>query len=524
MHHSFFYYSFETKMIIFRLHLRPLVALSPLKPVANVPVTAPPQLLETCDIESKTKELSIRPEGRTRTRNSSNTSSDSVNVGRKEVLKLSTAWRECEKPTGSEFFECRVTHIEKEGPIWVIDVANTESVKRLSEKVTGLRPCAYKDLAVGNLVTITNDKNIYRAEILSLIDNPQGAELRLIDIGVVCSCDINNIYFSEPHMAELKAYAFRVKLPTNTGVQCNRNVTLRLLGSQTPDGIEQAQLKPNMSLLLSLPIQLLAINPDVNVVTIFQNNSALKEPQIALLQIKPTSDLNNDLNTKLVDKSAQPLTEPYPKVLAARTNEGFRRAVLLDFVESSSQFLVYEMDEGRITVTNEVRRIPGELLGHPLRVFAVILDEKNTGSLQKLLDNHNKNLSIKFQMENVQENEKNKLSNAQAVLMSNNEQVCAVRANTFMGRINELGHRYWREPVKNGSMVYITHLVDYQEVCISSVKTKHYAELFKSLKSKCLPFDQSSNVPIGSIVLVVCPDRGYYRAEASRIQIYQIHN
>lgn len=507
-------------MIIFCLHLRPLVSLSPLRPVANVPATAPPRLLECSDIESKTQELSIRPVGRTR--NTSNTSTDSANAGRGNVLKFSTAWMECAKPLGSEYFECRVTHIEKEGPIWVIDVANAENVKRLSEKVTHFRPCTYKDLAVGNLVAITHDKNIYRAEILELISNPQGAEMRLIDIGVVCSRDIGNIYFSEPHMTEFKAYAFRVKLPTNTGVQVNKNVTLRLLGSQTSDGIEQAQLKPNITLLVGLPIQLLTIDPDVSVVTIFQNNASLKEPQIALLQIKVTSNLNNDLNTKLLDQPAQPLTEPYPKVLAARTNEGFRRAHLLDFVEKSSQFLVYEIDEGRITVTNEVRHIPAELLGHPLRVFAVILDDNNAGSLQKLLDKHGENMSIKFQIENAKEHEMNKQRNAQAMLMANNEQVCAVRAHNFMGMINELGHRYWREQVKNGCIVYITHIVDYQEVCISSVKTKHYAELFKSLESKCLPFDQSSNVPIGSIVLVVCPVRGYYRAEASRIVIYFI--
>lgn len=498
-------------------NFRPLVALSPLRPLANVTIT-PRQLqvsTENCGVESKMQELAIC--AGSRTRSISNTSSDSVHAGREEPLKLSTAWRDYAKPQGSDFFECRVTSMDKDGFIWVIDVTNTERLERLSRNIArfsaNLALCGYSDLSVGSLVIITYNKIMYRAEVLAPRNNPQGAEVRLIDMGIVCTCLVGDIYFPMPRMAEFNAYAFRVKLPTNTGVQVNKNITLRFLGSQTPDGIEQVQLKPNMTLLLSLPIQLLAINPDVTVVTTFQNNAALKEPQIALLQIKVMSNLNDDLNSSLVDKPAQPLTEPFPKVLAARTNDGFRRAILLDFVEKASQYLVYEIDEGRITVTSEVRRLPGELLGHALRVFAVTLDDSKTESLQKLFDKHGKNLSIKFQMENVPENEKNKLRTAQAMLMDQNEEVCAVRVNTFLGVISELGHRYWREPVKNGSMVYITHLVDYQEVCISSVQTKHYADLFKSLALKCLPFDQTSNVPIGSIVLVLCPDRGYYRAE-----------
>lgn len=492
--------------------------------MANVPITPPRQLemsTETCGVESKPQELAIR--AGSRTRNSSNTSSDSVPAGREEPLKSSTAWRDYAKPQGSDFFECRVTSMLQDGSIWVIDVANTERLERLSRNIARCREnmalCGYGDLAVGSLVGITHNQTMYRAQVLALKNNPQGAEVRLIDMGIVCTGLIGDIYFPQPRMAEIKAYAFRVKLPTNTGVQVNKNIKLRFLGRQTPDGVEQVQLKPNMTLLLNLPVQLLAINPDVTVVTTFQNNAGLKEPEMALLQIKVMSNLNDDLNSSLLDKPAHPLTEPFPKVLAARTNDGFRRAILLDFVEKASQYLVYEIDEGRITVTNEVRRIPGELLGHTLRVFAVILDDSKAGSLQKLLDKHGKNLSIRFQMENVEENEKNKLRTAQAMLMDQNEKVCAVRVNTFLGRISELGHRYWREPVRNGSMVYITHLVDYEEVCISSVKTKHYADLFKSLESKCLPFDQSSNVPIGSIVLVMCPGRSYYRAEVRRTQL-----
>ncbi|KAH8417858.1 hypothetical protein KR222_007325 [Zaprionus bogoriensis] len=470
------------------------------------------------DIESKTpQQLSIAAA----TANSD--SSSNLPTEAEPVAKLSTAWREYAKPPESEFFDCRVTYLEKDGSIWVVDVANTECLtETINRAMQNKKPCSYQNLAIGNLVVVVHDKKMYRGEVLALKAQPECAEVRFIDYGVIVVCGMDDIFLSGPRMAEINACAFRVKLPTNASVQINKLLTLRLLGTQTPDGAEQVQLKPNITLPLSLPLQLLANNPEVTMVNVFQHNTGLKEPQVALLQIKALSNINDDLNANLLDNPGQPIIESYPKVLAARTKAGFRRAILLDCIEKTSQFLVYHIDEGSFSITKEVRRIPSEIVGHPLRVFAVVLADGNTCSLKEIWDKHGHDLTIKFEQENAQESDKNKQRVAQATVFAHNEQVCTVRACTFLGRMTELGHRYWRDPVQHGSMVYITHLVNYQEVCVSSVKTKHYGDLFKSLDSRCLPFDQSSSIPIGSIVLVVCPNRVCYRAEASNR--YVVHN
>ncbi|EDW68365.1 uncharacterized protein Kots [Drosophila virilis] len=445
-----------------------------------------------------------------------------LTIGEPIEKQLSQAWREPVMPSEKLFFECRVTYMEKDGSIWVVDIANAERLERLTNNMARSmqyqKSCLFENILVGDLVGVNVDHKMYRGEVIAL---NASAEVRLIDYGAVVRSELQDMYLPVPRMAEYNAFALRVKLPTNAGVQINKNLTLRLLGSQTPDGIEQVQMKPKMTIPLNLPVQMLAINPEVSFVRTLQHDAALKEPQVALLQIKVMSNLNDDLNARLSDKPGLQFTEPFPEeirtfFLAARTKQGYRRAMLLDFIEQPMLFLVYEMDEGRVSLTDEVCRIPSELLGHALRVFAVTPAEDYTRSLQQALMQAGDSLCIKFCMENL--HSKDKLRTVQASLLVDNTQVCAVRAMTFLGRVCDLGHKYWRESIENGSLVYISHVINYQEICISSVQTKQYEDIFKYVEPKCPPFRQSSDVVVGSLVLVVSPSRGNFRAEITGVE------
>ncbi|KAM8719122.1 hypothetical protein ACLKA7_011778 [Drosophila subpalustris] len=464
-----------------------------------------------CSFESII-DLSINEEGG----NNSLTEGSPV-VAEKPVIKLSTEWRNHVNPPDNEFFNCRVSYKEKDGSFWVVEEANAERLEQLADDMArtmqNKKPCNIQNIAIGDLVSVAIDKKMYRAEIMDLKPNAKN-EVRLIDYGAVANIDAEDIYLAVPRMAEFKAYAFKVKMSCQEGVEVNKLLSLCLLGSKNIDGIHQVQLKMKKTIPLDLPIQMLSTNPDVILAKTFKPNASLNEPQVALLQIKKPNHLNDQLNSTLSNKSGMKLTDPFPEklrsfFLAALTNEGYRRAFLLDFIEQPSMFLVYEMDMGRISITSEVRRIPDELIDHPLHVFAVTLMDGKSTSFQQILSKCGRELAIKFHDEGTTA----KLRTAEATLLANNKEVCEVRVDSFMGRIAELGLKFWQEPIENGSLVYITHVFNYHTICISSVQTKQYPEIFKSLLTKCLPFSPSSDIPTGTMVLVVCPNGRIYRGK-----------
>lgn len=444
-----------------------------------------------------------------------------MSIGESSGSQWSHEWRNSMMPSTKDFFECRVTCTETEGVIWVIDVANIESLERLTNNMVRSmqhqKSFSIRDLATGILVAVVVDQKIYRGEVLKVNVSAEYAEVRLIDYGTVVSCISQNIFRAVQRMSQYKAHAFRVKLPSNTRMQINENLTLRLVGSKTSDGIEQAELKQKLVLPLCLPFELLVLEPAVRVVKILQRNVLAEEPQVALVQLKAMSDINDELNATLKAKPVEPFTiHPSPTFcMAALTNKGYRRALLVDYIDEPRLFLVYEMDEGCISLTSEACHIPSKLVGLPLRVFAVTLEDDQAGSLEDSLMQCDANLSIKFNMDSLKGKEKQQLRAAKAALCSNNKQVCAVRANSFLGLINQIGHKYWREPIENDDLVYISHVINYKEVCISAVHCKQYENIFNCVETKCLPVDDFKEILIGDTVLVVCSSRSNYRAEAS---------
>ncbi|XP_068156581.1 uncharacterized protein Kots [Drosophila tropicalis] len=427
---------------------------------------------------------------------------------------LSKKWRDHIKlREGNEYFECRVTHVDKSGIIWLIDVANLETVEHFTEKMieamSKRKPCVrIEDLSVDALVGVTVDNKVFRGKVLGLHPKLKEADICLIDYGATFTTGLDNIYLPLLPMADANAFAFRAKLPNadSEAVKVNKNVTLRLLGTKTHDGIYHVQLKPKMAIPLNLPVKLLQANGNVKIVHIFQ-------PDTILLQMKALHSLNDDLNEALKDNTVMQFTESPAKPLgtffvAAQNDEGYRRAFLLDFFEEPKpRYLVYEMDEGRVNITNKLRRIPGELSAHHMRVFAVTLTK---GSLKELLS-HSDNLSVQINSDS----EPTRCSSITLLKGSNGQEICEGRARSFFGKLADIGVKYWEKPVTTGQSVFITRILSHGELYVSSVETKNYTEILRRLEGSCKPFADTKNIAIGCIVLVLCPTQGHFRGEVT---------
>ncbi|XP_016983898.2 uncharacterized protein LOC108047970 [Drosophila rhopaloa] len=499
----------------------PLVAC---RPIQHLPNPNPIKTVETAVSKVSLAETPAKIESFIK----NPTSTPVVPVKKNEVL--SENWRDHLMPKGEEFFECRVTFMEKEGPFWVVLVVDVESMERMTDN---MQRCMQNQKLIrsqhvkkNTLVVINVDSKIHRGQVLTVSSENQEADIRMIDYGAVVCTPFRDIYDIVPKIAEFNAFAFRVKLPTNTGVQVNKNLTLRLLGTRTHDGVYHVHLKPKMTIPLSLPMEMLQLNPEVKVIRVFEKNATANESQVALLQINVMDHINKDLNASLAGKPGQPFTGPFPEdkctfFVAARTKDGYRRAFLLDhIVRPTPTFLVYEMDEGRVSVTSELTRIPSELLGLPIRVFAAHLKD----SVPKELETCGADLTVKFKLDNPPPKEK--LRAANAALLAKGEQICMARLSTFLGQISELGHKIWSEPIVNDASVFITHVVSFKEVYVSSPSSKQYAGIFKRLEAKCPAFKEASEVSVGCNVLVVSKKIAHFRGEVLSVEdgMYNVVN
>ncbi|XP_001358701.3 uncharacterized protein Kots [Drosophila pseudoobscura] len=443
----------------------------------------------------------------------------------KEKKELSSVWRETFLPPQNDFFECRVTYMKSDGVLCVVDVANIELMERFNENMQRVKPklsrakCVEED----SLVVVQGEKKLHRGQVLSMDRKSETAQIYLIDHGSVVTSSVQEIYDPVSRIADKKAFAIQVKLLSNTGVQTNKHLTLRLLGPKTQEGIYSVQLKPKMTIPLNLPIELLQMSPEVTVARILEGCLQRDEKPAALLQISTINQINDAMDDKLNGKpdEQQPISLSQLDTcttifLAAYTKQGYRRAFLLDLIDAPPKrtFLVYEMDEGRISITTDVRRIPSELLGHPIQTFAMKLnDEMQQPPLEQLVEDNGPDFTVKLRLKSIQGQEK--VRKASAALLSKGKQLGEVELTTFMGDVSCLGHKYWRETIKNGTMVRITYNVGYKQVFISSMETLKYASLFKRMEKKCKPFEQSDQITIGSIVLVASPKLGYFRGEIS---------
>ncbi|XP_051862728.1 uncharacterized protein LOC127565893 [Drosophila albomicans] len=421
---------------------------------------------------------------------------------------LSCVWRTKVLPNANEFFECRITYVSNNGAIWVVESSNIERLERLTQDMVLKDKCRMENLGVGDLVGVNWRQQFYRGDIMQMQPKLNCVRVRLIDRGCIIKLDIDEIYLAVPLMAEIEAFAFKVMLPQNVEHEFyeNKTICLRLLGTKNQDGILLAELKDTSAPLELLPLQMLAKNAGVSWLKNLETNVEREEPQVALMQIKELNQLNEQLESILNGSVAQPFNIQFPNAklpifVAARTKQGLRRAFLIDFIQEPIKYLIYEVDEGCFSIVHEVLRIPNEMFALPLRTFAIMLPKEHAIGLSDLKD-----LAIEFDEVNME--------NARGTLLAHNEKICAVRVASFTGQFaKELNCKYFCEPIASGSLVYITNVVNYQEICISSVKTKEYSNIFTQLQQKCAPFANTDEIEVGSIVLVICPNRGAYRAE-----------
>lgn len=451
-------------------------------------------------------------------------SKDSKNPIENVDKPLSKAWREPFLPSADDFFEARVTFMEKDGPFWVVEATHVERMERIMDnmmKAMNSQKLKRAELVeADSLVGIDVDNKIHRGHVLSVDEMEKQAEIRMIDNGAVVTIPFKDIYAALFKMSDVKAFAFRVKQPTTTGVQTNKNLTLRFVSHKTAEGLYNVQMKPKMTIPLNLPIELLKVNPELNVVRVFENDFTRAEPESILVQLQVLDNINQDLNEILTKKAMHNFNGPFPDekctfFLAARTKDGYRRAFLLDHLEfPTPTFLVYEMDEGKISLCNDVCRIPSQLLGLPMRVFSIMPNEPIYKSLKE--DNgEDEQLSVKFKQDIPAS--KDKIRTLNASLLSKGKPIALVRLNSFLGQVSDLGHKFWRNPIKNEDLVFITHVISYSEVYISCKETLRYANIFNRLESKCKPFKETTDIPVGCIVLVTCPVLGIFRGEVSLV-------
>ncbi|KAH8337702.1 hypothetical protein KR074_007039 [Drosophila pseudoananassae] len=433
---------------------------------------------------------------------------------------LQKTWREAYLPPFEDFFEARVTYMEADGPFWVVEASMVERLERLMDnmmKQMNLQKLVRaENIEMDSLVAVVVDGKVYRGHVIAVDVHKKTAEIRMIDNGALVDVQFKDVYKGIPKMFDIKAFAFRVKQPTTTGVQTNKNLTLRFVSNKTAEGYFNVQMKPKMTIPLSIPTELLKVTPELSVIRVFESDDSRKE--WILVQLKALENINHELNEALTKKPIQNMNGPFPDekctfFLAARTKDGYRRAFLLDHFElPTPTFLVYEMDEGKVSICSEVSRIPSQLLGLPMRVFSIGPQERIYDALKK--DGTADEVSVKFKQELPYCKDRLKTLNVN-LLAKDGKSYGLVRLNTFLGTVADLGHKFWQNPIKNMDLVYITHVISYRELHISSQDTLRYANIFKCLEPKCKPFRENTEIPVGGIVLVACPKLGIFRGEVS---------
>ncbi|KAH8278881.1 hypothetical protein KR018_010685, partial [Drosophila ironensis] len=445
--------------------------------------------------------------------------------------EMSSLWRSSYLPKIDEYFNCRVVHIEKEGVVFVVDDANIERRRMMVHTITDAeisdKLMLAENIHINTLVLLKLNSKLYRGRVVSVNQKTQKAEIKLVDVGSMHLASFEDIYAALPSLAEYQAFALQVKLPNKRPVMVNKKLRLRLLDALPFDGVYNVGMK-GKTIPLNLPMEIMLSHPGIRILRFFVNDNDRTEPSAAIIQIKELSNINGDLNYILTNIARYSYNLPFPEekapfFVAARTKYGFRRAFLLDHIdEPTPTYIVYEMDEGRVSICTELTRIPDQLLDIPMRAMSLTL--KNSALKPLSLDTRNENLTLSFKADTMKSRDTFKMSNA--TLLSNGETVCLVRLSLFLGQPSEIGHKFWRDPIKKGDAVFITRVVAADEIYISSIETHQYGRFFKHLEQRCKPFKLTSGIPMGCIVLVVCPELGNFRGEVSAMNgdLYTVAN
>lgn len=424
-------------------------------------------------------------------------------------------------PPSEGFFDAIVQYIEEtdcdKRILWVTDLKYENSLRKLitemNRSIDQKTPCKPDYVFDGALVAVPFDKILYRGVVLENKSEAHRAKVRLIDYGNAVQVPHSQIFPAIPIMSNLNAYAFRVLLPHEYGpVEIESILTIRIVGEKHLDGYYNVEGKMK-SISLHLPLELLNSEPILSVVKCFPDNRNVLMRLINYSFDNQTmEDVLNSDQTKSFDFESEPNVGAF---VAAKTSVGWRRSRLLGFMGKLHKYLVYAIDEGFITLSKQIMRVPNQFIIQPMSVFAIttkspehMLSEAMLSTAQRLTLG-----LLPTTSEKMNKDLKTKL----LCSLKDNERVIVdvAFASVFTGSLNELDLKLWHEKIPEGSKVYISHVLTYKEIFIASCESKEYQNIFANESQKCLPFTSEDNIKLKDVVLACNTNGGqqYYRGQ-----------
>ncbi|XP_005191857.2 uncharacterized protein LOC101898524 [Musca domestica] len=437
-------------------------------------------------------------------------------------------------PPPNGYFDAIIQFVEEADQankhfLWVTDIKYDGPLRKLlaeiNRNINQKEPCKAELIYPGALVAAPLGKILYRAEVLDCSAQAQKADVRLIDYGNELRIPYNQLFAPIPIMANLNAYAFRVCLRGDCGpLNIESVVTIKIVGQKHSEGYYNVESKEK-SIPMELPVELLTKEKSLTVVKYFVDG------RHALLRLNGNEDLNS-LDEVL--NSEQTIQYEFEKVpsegtfVAARTKHGWKRARLLAHWEKGHEYLVYAIDEGFITRSPQIKRIPSAFLCHPMQVFAV-----STNSVEYMLSETMlatvKKLSIQLlPATSVTAGKDSKTHLSCALFEDSRKIVDVVIASIFTGCIKELNIDLWYDLPGPGSFVTVSHVITFKEVYIAALETRDYDKIFEAEHGKCIPFNAGASDELKKDAIVfVCDPHGHkYRGQIIECEAnsYRIKN
>ncbi|XP_073818618.1 kotsubu [Musca autumnalis] len=443
-------------------------------------------------------------------------------------------WRIPFAPPANGYFEVIIQFVEEAEQankrfLWVTDVKYDGPLRKLlaeiNRNINQQEPCKSELIFPGALVAAPLGKILYRAEVLDCCAESQKADVRLIDYGNEMRIPYNQIFAPIPIMANLNAYAFRVCLRGDCGpLQLESVLTIKVVGSKHSEGYYNVECKEK-SIPMELPVELLTKEKSLTVVKYFVDG---RHALLRLSAIEGLASLDDVLN------SEQTIQYEFDKVpsegtfVAARTKNGWKRARLLAYWEKGHEFLVYTIDDGFITRSPQIKRIPTAFLNHPMQVFAVSTSSTDYMLSETMLASVKK-LSIQLlPATSVTAGKDSKTHLSCALFEDSRKIVDVVIASVFTGCVDELDIDLWYDLPGPGSFVTVSHVITFKEVCIAALENKDYDKIFESEHSKCLPFENAAPGELKTgVVVFVSDQQGHkYRGQVINCEnnMYRVKN
>lgn len=456
---------------------------------------------------------------------------NSTNASTIQVAKSSSdkavTWRVAFPPSEG-FFEAVVQFKEEaerdKRIVWVTDMKYESSLRKLlgemNRSINREFPCERECIFQGALVAAPLDNMLYRAEVLEDFPDTQKAAVRLIDYGNEFHISYKQMFAAIPIMYNLNSYAFRVCLPNDYGpVDIESIVVIKVLEEKQPEDYYTVECKMK-SISLSLPIELLSSKPTLQFVKSFLDG------RNALLQLCSDNGVN-DQELEMLLNSPQGLSfelGTLPEVgafVAARTKCGWKRARVLGVYEKHNQVLIYAIDDGFMTLTQQLKKLPDNFVTQAIRVFAISTSTADCMFSEAMLAEA-KRLTLQLLPASSASAKESKSHLLCGLFDEDRKIVDVVTASVFTGLVSELGVKLWHESISEGETVVVSNVLSYKEIYIASHQNLEYPKILMSEFSKCLPFSDDDKIEKNDIVIYTFKEGEAPKCCRGQVIIYYI--